>query len=60
MIQHAWHFFNHPHYTVATDFKKENNIDDLDETKANIHFQQFWWDSRASGYDQKFQVCILF
>lgn len=25
---------------------------DLDETKANIHFQQFWWDSRASGYDQ--------
>lgn len=46
--------------TLATDFKKENNIYDLDETKANIHFQQFWWDSRASGYDQKFQVCILF
>lgn len=45
---------------VATDFKKENNMYDLDETKANIHFQQFWWDSRASGYDQKFQVCILF
>lgn len=41
MIQHAWHFFGHPHYTVATDFKKENNIYDLDETKANIHFQQF-------------------